>query len=495
MRDNNSAKGWIITTAIVGIIVVLAAIFFYTNFFRQTSGPLIETVPTDAAFIFEINDNEQFVKTSASLMPYLTDLFALDGLAGYESFLEKMSNREGAILVSGYVIDNKIVPLFSTRMDEHYFKNLLKLLQIDPRNNITFEGYEIYSYGTHYKDFKFVFHNNVFSASEDVELLKKSVVQLKFPKGLANDKTFKQVYKLVEKNQKQNWLMLNPEKYVEYLNSKTNESFGSLLGAWCNLTTWCAYQVRFSDIEIFLSGYINTENEKIQQFGKALPEGEFPQRVVPITANKLVVIDDANPQALVKFWDVEGLSDAYQQNDYKRISPVHSVFFTLQADTCSYHYCALQIDTTVASFASFFADSVNVDSMQINTPKSVYLCDILLDFPDLFSATYYYDDYKYMLPVKDYYVLADTSTTLEYYKKVVKNTNYIETGNAFKFAASNTPSDAVWSFTYFNLDGQLKNAMTPEFARKSTLNDLKIFSISHSVPAQNLVGSNIYLKF
>jgi hypothetical protein len=475
MRDNNSAKGWIITTAIVGIIVVLAAIFFYTNFFRQTSGPLIETVPTDAAFIFEINDNEQFVKTSASLMPYLTDLFALDGLAGYESFLEKMSNREGAILVSGYVIDNKIVPLFSTRMDEHYFKNLLKLLQIDPRNNITFEGYEIYSYGTHYKDFKFVFHNNVFSASEDVELLKKSVVQLKFPKGLANDKTFKQVHKLVEKNQKQNWLMLNPVKYAEYLNSKTNESFESMLGAWCNLTTWCAYQVRFSDIEIFLSGYINTENEKIQQFGKAVPEGEFPQRVVPITANKLVVIDDANPQ-------------------HQRISPVHSVFFTLPADTCSYHYCALKLDTTVASFASFFADSVDVDSMQKNTPKSVFACEPL-SFASQFSYMYGSDIYKYVMPVKDYYVLADTSTTLEYYKRVVKNTNYIETGNAFKFAASNTPSDAVWSFTYFNLDGQLKNAMTPEFARKSTLNDLKIFSISHSVPAQNLVGSNIYLKF
>ncbi|MBP5663485.1 MAG: hypothetical protein J6X16_04360, partial [Bacteroidales bacterium] len=108
---------------------------------------------------------------------------------------------------------------------------------------------------------------------------------------------------------------------------------------------------------------------------------------------------------------------------------------------------------------------------------------------------YYYDDYKYMLPVKDYYVLADTSTTLEYYKKVVKNTNFIETGNLFKFAASNTPSDAVWSFTFFNSDGQLKKVLNADVARKSALNDLKIFSFSHAVPVQNLVGSNIYLKF
>ena len=64
MKTNSNAKGWIITSAVVGIVLILAAIFFYNNFFRQTSGPLIETVPADAAFIFEINDNEQFMKTS-----------------------------------------------------------------------------------------------------------------------------------------------------------------------------------------------------------------------------------------------------------------------------------------------------------------------------------------------------------------------------------------------------------------------------------------------
>ena len=494
MKGNPNTKAWIITTASVGIVLILAAIFFYNNFFRQTNGPLIETVPPDAAFVFEINDNEQFVKTSASLMPYLTELFALDGLAGYESFLEKMNNREGAILVSGYVIDNKIVPLFSNRMDEHYFKNLLKLLQIDPRNNITFEGYEIYTYGTHYKDFKFVFHNNVFSASEDVELLKKSIVQLKFPKGLAHDKSFKQLYKLVEKNQKQNWLLLNPKNYSEYLKSKAIESCGPFIDEWTYLTSWCAYQIRFSDVEIFLSGYIDTENSAMRQFESAVPEGEFPQRVVPITANNLVVVDDAKPRLLAKYWDVEGWSDPYQRDCYQRIAPIHSVYFTLQADTCSYHYCALKIDTALASFASFFEDGVNADSIQNNTPKSVFTC-IPLDFAGNLSSLYQGDTYTYMMQVKDYYVLADTSTTLDYYKKTVKSNNYIETGNAFKFASSNTPSDAVWSYTFFNQDGQLKKVMNADVAKKSALNELKIFSFSHAVPAQNLIGSTIYLKF
>lgn len=493
MKTNSNAKGWIITSAVVGIVLILAAIFFYNNFFRQTSGPLIETVPADAAFIFEINDNEQFVKTSASLMPYLTELFALDGLAGFESFLEKMPKKDGSILVSGFVIDEKIVPLFSTRMEERYFKSLLKLLQIDPRNNVKFEGYEIYSYGTHYKDFKFVFHNNVFSASEDVELLKKSIVQLRYPKGLTNDKSFKQLHKLVDKNVKQNWLLLNPQVYAEYVKTKTDVMCEDVINAWIDLVSWCAYQVRFSDVEMFLSGYMDTENSYVQQFESATPDGDFPQRVVPITANSLVLVDNSNMRSLTKYWDVNGWADPWQIECFQRIAPVYSVYFSLPADTCSYHYFVMKIDTNLASFASFFDDSLNVDSIQKNTPKSVFACN-LVDFADVFSVLYQ-DSYKYMMQVKDYFVLADTSTTLEYYKKVVKNSNYIETGNAFRFASSNTPSDAVRSFMFFNQNDQLKSILNNDFAKKSKLNDLKIFTFSHAVPSQNLVGNNIYLKF
>lgn len=494
MRTNN-AKGWIITSAIVGIVLILAAIFFYNNFFRQTSGPLIETVPADAAFIFEINDNEQFMKTSASLMPYLTELFALDGLAGFESFLEKMPMRDGPILVSGFVIDEKIVPLFSTRMEEHYFKNLLKLLQIDPRNNIKFEGYEIYTYGTHYKDFKFVFHNNVFSVSEDVELLKKSIVQLRYPKGLTNDKSFKQLHKLVDKNVKQNWLLLNPQVYAEYVKSKADEQYADVVDYWASRSSWCAYQVRFSDIEMFLSGYMDTENSAIQQFNSAVPDGEFLQRVVPIAANGLVVVDNENYDGgVVSAWAKDEVADEKQES-FLHLAPVYAVFFSLQGDSCNYHYLAMKLDTAAATFASFFADSLNVDSIQNNTPKSVFACEPV-SFASQFSHIYRNDIYKYMMQVKDYYVLADTSTTLEYYKKMVKNSNYIETGNAFKFAASNTPSDAVWSFTFFNQEDQLKKYLNKDYARKGQIgSDLKIFSFSHSIPTQQLVGSNIYLKF
>ncbi len=487
MTVTNNTKGWIITSAIVGIILILVSIFFYNNFFRQTNGPLIETVPPDAAFVFEINDNEQFVKTSASLMPFLTELFALDGLAGYESFLEKMPRKDGPILVSGFVNDDKIMPLFSTRMDERYFKSLLKLLQIDPRNNVKFEGYEIYSYGTHYKDFKFVFHNNVFSASEDVDLLKRSIVQLKYPKGLSSDKAFRQLRTLVDKNVKQNWLLMNPSKYAEFLKTKSDEHLDGLIDELANLTTWCAYQVRFSDAELFLSGYLDTENARVQQFANGIANSEFPQRVVPITAQALTIVDDENYRDLARNWGEESES-------YLRLAPVQSVFFSLPGDSCNYHYCAVKIDTSAASFASFFAEEIDADSIQKNTPKSVYDC-LPVDYAEKLSYLFRNDKYGYMMQVKDYYLLADTVTTLEYYKKLMRNTNYVETGNLYKFAASNTPSDAVCTFFFFNQNDNLKKQMDNDAARKSCLNDLKAISFSFAAPSQKIVGSNVYLKF
>lgn len=495
MNGNTNTKAWIITSAVVGIVLILAAIFFYHNFFRQTKAPLIETVPADAAFVFEINDNEEFVKSSASLIPYLTDLFALDGLAGFESFLEKVSKKDEPILVSGFVEDDIVVPVFSTRMDEHYFKNLLKLLQIDPRNNIKFEECEIYAYGTHYKDFKFVFHNNIFSVSEDVELLKKTIVQLKYPKGLTNDKSFGELHKLVEKNVKQNWLLINPTVYIPFLASKTDESLQSFGESIKEMGDWCAYQLRFTDDEMFLSGYVYTDDPKVLKYADAKAAEEFPQRVVPVSAMSMTIVDNANQNAMLEYFKKDNsLEKSDPVNDYQRISPLQSIFFSLPGDSVTYHYCALKLDTLKASFASFFPDSVYADSILRTSTNGIYPCDAV-NFAGLFSTKAQNDEYRYFMPVKDYFILADTTSSLEHYKAVVKNENFIESSNVYRFAASNTPSDAVFTFVFLNNDETLGKYMNRDYAKKSSMNALKVMVFSHAVPDKKMVSCNIYMKF
>ncbi|MEG2070432.1 MAG: hypothetical protein RR034_03555, partial [Bacteroidales bacterium] len=86
---SDNRKSWIIISTIVGIIAIGTALFFYHSFFRQNNAKLIETIPSEAAFIFEINDNEEFTKTSSSLIPYLNPVFSLEALSGFEFFIDK----------------------------------------------------------------------------------------------------------------------------------------------------------------------------------------------------------------------------------------------------------------------------------------------------------------------------------------------------------------------------------------------------------------------
>ena len=51
-------------------------------------------IPTDAAFIFALNDNDAFVTGSASLTPYLNELFVLDAMPAYQTMRSKLPNGE-----------------------------------------------------------------------------------------------------------------------------------------------------------------------------------------------------------------------------------------------------------------------------------------------------------------------------------------------------------------------------------------------------------------
>ena len=84
---------------------------------------------------------------------------------------------------------------------------------------------------------------------------------------------------------------------------------------------------------------------------------------------------------------------------------------------------------------------------------------------------------------------------MEYYKKMMKNSNYVETGMSFKFASTNTPSNAVFNFVLLNDNEELLQYMTADFKKKSSLKALKVLSFSHGTPSDDVIGSNIYLKF
>ena len=226
MREN---RPWIIWLTIAAVMLAGVGVFFYYNFFRQSKSELIEAIPTDAAFIFALNDNDGFVSATREVTPYLNELFVMDALPAYETMRGKLPTGEYDLTVSGHASNEGVSVLFNMHADKAAFKRLLRALSIDPNNYISFEGSRIYTYGTNFKSMKFVYINHIISISPDVELLKRAIVQHAHPKDLLSDKQFKEMYNLTEKNRKQNWLIINPERYTPYLSSFLTEDLSKKL--------------------------------------------------------------------------------------------------------------------------------------------------------------------------------------------------------------------------------------------------------------------------
>jgi len=248
----------LITIITLSVLLLFGGgVYLYYYFFRQANAKLIETIPTDAAFLFQINDNETFLKTVKNIHSYITPLFELDAYPGCQFFVDQLPGKYNQVVFTGHQYGERLSILFVCNINKQAFKPLLSKLQIDEKNCTFFERCKIYTYGTHLKRFVFTYYQGFFLASENIELLKKSITQLKNPKNLTTDKSFVDLLELIEKNQKQNWIILNNNRYFSNCKHYFNEETQPQLSDFFSHTPWSAYQIRFSGLEMFLSGYIS----------------------------------------------------------------------------------------------------------------------------------------------------------------------------------------------------------------------------------------------
>jgi hypothetical protein len=243
----------IVTIALV--IIFGGGIYFYYYFFRQVNAKLIETIPTDAAFMFQINDNEIFIKSTKSVFKHINPLFALDAYPGCQFFVDQLPGKYNQVVFSGHDNGDRFSILFACKIKERAFTKLLANLQIDKKNYTSFNQCKIYSYGTHLKRFVFTYHKGVFLASENIALLKKSITQIKNPRNLTTVKSFEALFGLMEKNKKQNWLVINHERYFPHFETFFNDDTYDILYQFAKNLPWAAYQTRFSGAEIYMTGY------------------------------------------------------------------------------------------------------------------------------------------------------------------------------------------------------------------------------------------------
>ncbi len=491
----DSRRWWLVTLTILGILIMGIGIILYHNFFRQNNAKLIETVPEDAAFVFEINNNPNFVKSALATKKYLDELFSFDAFPGFQSFVDKSQLESNlSAIISGHLKNERMVLLFSTRMDERIFKELLKTLKIDPRNYVSFENTQIYSYGTHYKKFNFVLHNNIFAASEDVDLLKQSIAKLRHPHNLLSDKQFKQLYSITEKNTKQDWLIINHERYADPMANMIAEDYRDEFLKIKNIAKWSAFQIRISDNEIHLDGYTLATEPFLTKLTDQPTDDEMPTDILPFNANFYYSMHTPEPDVFRKQMASLFPTESTSLASWDKVQPTSSFLFSISKDTLTYYYFAVPADTNIIKSEQLLAEDQTPDS--IVHFKHFDLCKAgLAPITTPLSTFHQHADMTYFTEYHGYYIFANSITALKSYVSAIL-ANTILNNPYYKVSKNNMPTDNNIEFFFFN--NQDNNKISPfmdKSHKRSALTEAKVFTYSVSAPVGDLSTTNIFIKF
>ena len=495
-------RPWVIWLTIIAVILAGVGVFFYYNFFRQEKSELIEAIPTDAAFILALNDNDGFVTSTTKVAPYLNELFVLDALPAFETMRGKLPPGEYDLTVSGHADDDGVSVLFNMHADKAAFKRLLRALSIDPNNYTGFEGNRIYTYGTNFKSVKFVYVNHIISLSTDIELLKRAIVQHVHPKNLLSDKQFKEMYNLTEKNRKQNWLIVNPERYSAYLSTFLTENLSKKLSGCLKEAGWTALQLRFSGNEVFLSGYARqkeTDSKGFQRFfsKQTKASGSDVTSLFPCQADWYVHSSSADMWA--RMLESSPLISEKETSVLKMsLSPKETGSFTLHADSCDYTYCVILPDSISEDFLTAFycGDTHKADSVRAAHNNGIY------PVPHKMSSitpTLASDSMECVMVWNNTLVFSPSTEAATYFLNNVKKYGNLAQNRYYPFVNEAVASSSLFNFVLFN--DESSNYLGARLSDKGQASrfgkDLRIFSLSCDAmeKGQHLMPVNVYMLF
>ncbi len=465
--STDKQRYWIIWISVVAALLIGVGIFFYHHFFKQSKSELIDAVPTDAVFLFEINDHQAFTRDLASLRPYFNELFAMDALPAYETVYNSLPENTYDLSISGHSYGSGLSLLFNTRLDEASFKRLLKELRLDPSNYTSFEQQKIYTFGTDYKSLKIVYCHHILSISDNPELLKKSIVQQRHPKNLLSVQRFKELYRISEKNRKQNWLFIKNQQYADFLKGFFSIDEASFVKIIPQQALWSAFQLRMTQNEIFLSGYISSDDEVFKRLKDLTPHGNVPENRIPFTADNYCLIDRGN-------YSICG--------------------FTIRNDSLQRHYLLASHDTLTGTFDPF-EESQQLDTLRYRYPDNIFPTSDRIRLPEKPASDTL--TYAVFTVAGDQYLFAATPEDIAFYNKELSSKGELADNRYYKFSKGNIASSNVLEYAFFNSAD--RSPLLDRLSEKGKLTqwgkDLRIICIScHSI-SDNFVPLNIYINF
>lgn len=461
-------RGWVIWVSIFAALLVGVGIFFYYNFLRQSQSELIDAIPTDAVFLFEINDNETFAKDISPLQSYFNEMFSMDALAAYETVNGKLPKGRYNVIISGHQSETSIHLLFNTRIEKAAFKHLLRALSIDPANFQSIEQHKVYTYGTNLKSLKFTYYNHILSVSDDIGLLQKAIIQHSHPKNILSNDNFKKLYGLTQKNKKQNWVIINNAAYYDFVGTFFNENFNKTLTHVKAQADWSAYQLRMSQNELFLSGYVTAQSDDFKDFIDKSPKCSIPEIVMPFKTDWYYKIEK------------DGISGC---------------FFSMTADsTQQYRYLVVKRDTIHDKFAKFTSEKL--DEIQNAYPNGIYPCsDTLFKLNNISNVDK--SEFKVFTITNGHYVLAQSEEAMTLYLRDLNQNGGIADNRYYKFSKSNIASTNLLEFTYYNpVDRKpILRSMSEKGAAGKLAQRMSIFSISCNNVSADYAMVNVYICF
>ena len=490
--DQSIRRNWMIIGTFTVIICIGIGLYFYNSFFRQSNAQLIETVPTDATFIFEINDNRTFVNDVSPFFLYLNEILNLTSFAGFEFFMDQLEGSKSQFIISGHRNGDQYSILYSFRIAEYQFDELVEKLEIDPRNFTTFNESKIFVYGTHFKKFSFTYHDGVFSITEDLDLLKKSIVQLESTKNLLEIDHFNKLYKIVSKNKKQNWLIINNSNFFSAINNYLNTNFQGYIANSTQNPAWSAYQIRFNESEISMMGYSNVDDEMIAKLKLQPSKRTNFGNILPFNTHFYSTFNTPNPSDFLKNFSNNKTYSISIEN-YLKLMPSTATYFSLDQDSLTYHFMAFKCDTTKTPISNILDPDSIVINQKIN-PYPIYASNLTEVYPHM-NKQYKSEKLTFFIFYNGYYIFASTKEALQYYLKVIPNNN-IESSPYYRFAKSNLPSESTYEFFIsYSTSKKWDKYLTEKSLSLTTAKDLKLITFSYAQPKDQLVGVNIFIKF
>ena len=481
---HSGRKGWIVAGIAIVVAVVAVAIFAFSHLLKKNTAEPLTTLPADAVYVLQINDNEVFMKSSIKCLPYLDEILSFNALEGFEYFASQISAslpQTGQMVISGHLNQsNQLKLMMSTRASEGAFNQLLQDLKINPKDCSTHRSVRIYKIATHHSTFYLCFHNGIFSAAESVKLLESSIDVTATANALSNQAELKKLLDVIYKNDKHNWLIINHKRFVKGGLSKIAPDYQSQFSHYQDLADWSAYQISFTDFEMNLSGYsLITPNSFFHQFPDSM---ESPMSI----PDSLVCSNISRMESYTAPFTVGADSVVLQFPD------IHH--FVMNSKDRDLHFIALHSDESDNLAEVFLPSDFTSDSIIRYKKIAIYKSGVGDFVPKCLQDSTI--ACNYFVENKGNLIFADSVSALKSYLDKMSGGTNLASNQTYVFAKKHLPSQSVFELYYQNLNQDARKFFSASFLKAGgRLSTLRVLSVNARESVDGMVPNNIYVRF